>query len=119
MNQSILAFNPPDSFLVLLAALGGGTIATLVTEWFRRRKTGAETDELSAKAVDIITKAAVHLVERTTALADAREAKLETKIANLETRIDHLSLVIDGLTEQLESHDIKPKTIPIVINQKN
>lgn len=103
-----------DSLLVILAALGGGAIATLVTEWFRRRKTGAETDELSAKAVDIITKTAVDLVERTTLLANAREAKLEGKISKLEGRVDHLSTVIDHLTEQLESHGIEPKIYPLI-----
>lgn len=96
------------SIFLLIAAIGGGTISTVVTEWFRHRKTGAETKELSAKSVDIITKTAVDLVERSTLLANAREAKLEAKVDRLERKIDHLTLVVDSLTDQLEEQGIEP-----------
>lgn len=97
-----------NGILVLAGALGGGTLAALVTEIFRRPKQAAETDELSAKAVDIITKTAVDLVERSTLLANQREQKLEAKITILESKVDHLSTVIDALSEQLESAGLTP-----------
>lgn len=101
-----------NPMLVLVGALGGGALVALITEISRRKKTGAETDELSAKAVDIITKTAVDLVERTTKLADQRESKLEAKINTLEGKVDHMSMVIDGLIDQLEAHGIEPIILP-------
>lgn len=98
--------------LALSSALGGAAFVALITEWFRRHRTGAETDELSAKAVDIITKTSIDLVERSTKLADQREAKLEGKISILESKVDHLSQVIDGLVQQLEANGIDPIILP-------
>lgn len=97
-----------NGLLVILSALGGGVLATAISEFMRRKKTDAEVDELSARAVDIITKTAVDLVERTSTLANQREVKLEGKITELETKVDNLSIVVSALTAQLESSGITP-----------
>ena len=101
-----------NGLLVLVGALGGGLLGVIATELFRKKKTGAETDELSAKASDIITKMAVELAEKTTELSDKREARLEAKVSSLETRVDHLRVVIDLLSDQLEAAGLTPEIPP-------
>lgn len=66
-----------DLSIVVLAAAGGGlfsgALGTLIVQWFRRSKTGAETARLNAEARRIDTDATVALVhEYRLAIAEVR-----------------------------------------------
>lgn len=128
---------PSIWFLILSAIIASGTLATLLTLFFNRRKTNSEKEKLDADAADIIQRAAGELVVRIKQQADEDRLEYQKEIAKLlaqnaelmlaveemrvevqkipllEADIKDLRNGIDLLTAQLIEHGVQPAYPPV------
>jgi predicted RNase H-like nuclease (RuvC/YqgF family) len=121
---------------ILETLLGGGVLVALITSWANRKKVGAEAqqahaaaDENNAKANDILSKAAIALVEPLTKRIEALETQLKTmaqesvskdcRITGLETDLRTLRAQVEKLQCEGSKKDERIRDLENQLSEKD
>lgn len=100
-----------EAILVLLGAVGGGTISAIIMAVANRGKTGAETTKTLVDTATNLLGNAVEATERAEQrMADAEKLnnQLLTEVRQLELKVDNLQVTVASLSQQLTDHGIQP-----------
>lgn len=76
----------PEYVAVVAAFLGSGVLGALITSWFSRRKTGAESEKMRTEAADML----IARLSTTVAEQGNRISELEKSERRLQGELDEL-----------------------------
>ena len=98
--------------LIISAIIASGTLATVLTLIFNRRKTNAERENLDADAADIIQRAAGELVTRIKKQSDEDRAAFQIQINSLTEQNTLLRSQNDELIKTVNEMRVEVQKIP-------